>query len=117
MNFITSNLHSSMSDNNMQCCAICLDRAIECKLKPCNHASFCFNCVSELMDRKLRCPLCRSFFFYVRTLDSAQDSDDEAAEYWDEMAANEEWRLAVGADLGMEPEAFDAFVESKRTTS
>ncbi len=96
-------------------CVICLDRAANFKLKPCNHDAFCDTCLFKLLerDRKSGCPLCRSHVFYMRSTTDT-DSDDEAAEYWAEMAANDEWRNDVGADCGFDdPDAFGAFARAQ----
>ena len=94
-------------------CCICLTKKTNCTLKPCNHSSFCDGCIFNMMtlNRQATCPLCRKFFFYIRSNASTIDSDDEATDYWKEMADNEEWRLSVGTDFGMEPDAFATFVQ------
>ena len=96
-------------------CCICLDKAANCKLKPCNHENFCIDCVEKLVkqSRKSKCPMCRSNFFYYRMQNYEIDSDDEAADFWRGASTDEEWFQVLMDDFDLDHEELRAYVNAQ----
>ena len=49
----------SQSSSRANCCLICMDKARNCVLRPCNHMISCFECSLILFNRSDSCPICR----------------------------------------------------------
>lgn len=48
-------------EENYSICQLCLERRVNFKLLPCNHAYSCYSCTPNLMN----CPLCRSVIYSI----------------------------------------------------
>ncbi|XP_060580402.1 3-hydroxybutyryl-CoA dehydrogenase-like [Ruditapes philippinarum] len=48
----------STSDNDLDC-AICMDKARDCVMRPCHHMVTCYMCAAMLINRRDGCPICR----------------------------------------------------------
>ncbi|XP_052766169.1 lambda-crystallin homolog [Mya arenaria] len=40
-------------------CAICMDKARDCVMRPCHHMVTCYRCATMLINRRDGCPICR----------------------------------------------------------
>lgn len=94
-------------------CCICMSNTADCEMKPCGHSSFCMDCAAELVNRnrKTTCPLCRANVFYLRDTENKQSPEEEAHEFWSTLFSNDEYLVGMAYDFGIEPIAFDFFVE------
>jgi hypothetical protein len=94
-------------------CCICMSNTADCEMKPCGHSSFCMDCAKELVNRnrKTTCPLCRANVFYLRKKENEQSPEEEAHEFWSTLFSNDEYLVGMAYDFGIEPIAFDFFVE------
>ncbi len=67
---IWSKVNNTVEIEHKQC-VICMDKACDVKILPCNHSDFCQKCILlhvfyEYNDGIPRCPVCRSLFHEIR---------------------------------------------------
>jgi hypothetical protein len=55
-------LHDSLAEEGDKACDICMERKVKLMFQECGHASVCFQCAKQIIDKggEIRCPMCRT---------------------------------------------------------